>query len=122
MVMAAYSTSREVPSFAQAKGLQLYLDEVRRLPRLEATEEAQLLQRVGRGDTEALDEMTVRNLRLVADIITDDSAEDAAIFARLERGNQALLEAIVAFAGSGRRNFCSYARSHIRRTIRGLIQ
>jgi RNA polymerase primary sigma factor len=122
MVMAAYSTSQEVPSLTQATGLQLYLNEVRRLPRLEATEEAQLLQRVGRGDTEALDEMTVRNLRLVADIIADDSAEDAAIFARLERGNQALLEAIVAFAGSGRRNFRSYARSHIRRTIRGLIQ
>jgi DNA-directed RNA polymerase sigma subunit (sigma70/sigma32) len=122
MVMAAYSTTHETLNPSQMPGLQLYLEEIRRLPRMEATEETRLLQRVGRGDTEALDQMTVRNLRLVADILADENAEDAAIFARLERGNQALLEAIITFAGSGRRNFRSYAQSHIRRTIRGLVQ
>ena len=120
--MAAYGTVHETLNPSEATGLHLYLDEVRRLPQLEPTEEARLLARVGRGDTEALDEVTVRNLRLVAEIISDDTAEDATIFARLERGNQALLEAIVSFAGSGRRSFRSYARSYIRRTIRSLIR
>ncbi|MCX5684749.1 MAG: hypothetical protein NT049_13820 [Planctomycetota bacterium] len=119
--MAAYSTTETAANLGPPMGLRLYFEEVRRLPPLEPTEEARLLARVGLGDTEALDEITVRNLRLVAEIIADDSAEDAAIFAQLERGNQALLEAIVSFAGSGRRNFRAYARSHIRRTIRGLM-
>ena len=120
--MAAYSTNGRAPGLAHPTGLQLYLEEVRRLPRMEPTEETQILQRVGRGDTEALDQMTVRNLGLVADVVADEPAQDDAIFDRLERGNQALLEAIVSFASSGRRNFRSYARSRIRRTIRGLMQ
>jgi DNA-directed RNA polymerase sigma subunit (sigma70/sigma32) len=122
MLMAAYGAVHETLNASEASGLHLYLDEVRRLPQLEPTEEARLLARVGLGDTAAVDEVTVRNLRLVAEIIADDTAEDATIFARLERGNQALLEAIVSFAGSGRRSFRSYARSYIRRTIRGLMQ
>jgi DNA-directed RNA polymerase sigma subunit (sigma70/sigma32) len=121
MAMAAYSTTQAASDLAQPKGLLLYFEEVRRLPQLEPTEESRLLARVGLGDTEALDQMTVRNLRLVAEIIADENAEDAAIFAQLERGNQALLEAIVSFAGSGHRNFRAYARRHIRRTIRGLM-
>ena len=119
--MAAYSTNEGAPGLTHPTGLQLYLEEVRRLPRLEPTEEARLLARVGRGDTEALDEMTVRNLGLVADVVVDEPAEDDAIFDRLERGNRALLEAIVSFASSGRRDFRSYARSRILRTIRGLM-
>lgn len=120
--MAAYSTAEGSASLARPPGLQLYLDEVRRLPRLEPTEEARLLRRASRGDTEALDQMAVRNLGLVADVVAREADEGGAIFDRLERGNQALLEAIVTFARSGCRDFRSYARSYIRRTIRGLMQ
>jgi len=120
--MAAYRSAQGLPNDPKTAGLRVYLEEVRRLPRLEPTEEARLLKRVGRGDTEALDEMTVRNLGLVADVVADEPAQDDAIFDRLERGNQALLEAIITFPSSGRRDFRSYARSRILRTIRGLMQ
>jgi DNA-directed RNA polymerase sigma subunit (sigma70/sigma32) len=122
MAMAAYRSAHEPTNAPKAAGLRVYLEEVRRLPRMEPTEESRLLKRVGRGDTEALDEMTVRNLGLVADVVVDEPAEDDAIFDRLERGNQALLEAIITFPSSGRRDFRSYARSRILRTIRGLMQ
>ena len=120
--MAPYRLAHATLNGPQTAGLQLYLAEIRRLPRLEPTEEARLLRRIGHGDTGALDEMAVRNLGLVADVVAHEADEDGGIFDRLERGNQALLEAIIAFARSGRRDFRSYARSYIRRTIRGLMQ
>jgi len=120
--MASYRLAHATLNGPQTAGLQLYLAEIRRLPRLEPTEEARLLRRIGRGDTEALDEMTVRNLGLVADVVASEAADDDAVFDRLERGNQALVEAIVTFPRSGRRDFRSYARARIRLTLRGAMQ
>ena len=106
------------PSVAPAAGLQLYLEEVRRLAPLEPAEEMRLLRRARRGDLAALGEITVRNLGLVAGVVTQEHGEKDAILAHLEKGNQALLEAIRTFGASGCRSFRRYARSHIRRTIR----
>jgi len=101
-----------------ANGLDVYLAEVRRLPPPSAAEEARLLRRIGLGDSAALDELAVRNLGLVADIVVRDHADHDSIVARLDRGNQALLEAIASFPSSGHRDFRAYVRSHIQRTMR----
>jgi DNA-directed RNA polymerase sigma subunit (sigma70/sigma32) len=101
---------------AEAKGLRLYLEEVRRVSPPDPAEEEQLFRRIRRGDLRAVDEVAVRNLGLVADVVTGQGADGVAAD-RLDQGNRALVEAIAAFAAGGCGTFRDYARSRICRAV-----
>ena len=104
---------------AESKGFRLYLEEVKRVAPFSPPETKALVFRVRNGDLRAIDEMAVRNLRLVVDVVMRSGAGGNRIPEQLEKGNLALLKAIVSFASSGKRDFRAYARRRIRREVQG---
>jgi DNA-directed RNA polymerase sigma subunit (sigma70/sigma32) len=105
---------------SDAAGLRLYLAEVSHLDPPRGRDDARLLGRMRRGDRAALDEMALRHLGLVAEVVQQECRNEAECLEMLEEGNQALLQAIVSYskekAGG---DFRRHTRSFIRRAIGG---
>jgi len=85
------------PGFTQPPGLALYCAEVLRVPHPTPAEERRLVARMRHGDRDALDEMAIRHLGLVIEIIEERRRPAADPFELLEVGNLSLLSALKAF-------------------------
>ena len=101
--------------------VQIYLEEVERIPLLSAQEFHTLLTRAGAGDEEAQTELVNANLRLVVNIARKYIGRGAAFSDLIQEGNIGLLKAVKKFSTKGSPTFIEYAQECIEKAIeRGL--
>jgi DNA-directed RNA polymerase sigma subunit (sigma70/sigma32) len=106
-----------LPAAEHAGGIRLYLQEIRRMEYLPVHEEQKLLARVRRGEMDAVGEIAFRNLRLVGDVVQTECPRDTDLLALLEKGNHALVQAILSFGAACDRSFREYATAIIRTAV-----
>ena len=88
-----------------SEDVELYLEEVRRIPLLGAQEFHTLLLRAADGDEEAQLELVNANLRLVVNIARNYTGQGVAFCDLIQEGNIGLMKAVKKFTtkGSARR-------------------
>jgi len=102
--------------------LKLYQEQVRRLAPPSAKETRRLLKRVRHGDKRARDEMALRHLGLVVELVEERRPKDPDVLGLLEAGNLALVAAIETFDPAGKDDFRASARSYIWRAIERVVR
>ena len=97
--------------------VQIYLEEVERIPLLSAQEFHTLLTRAGSGDEDAQVELVNANLRLVVNIARKYTGRGAAFSDLIQEGNIGLLKAVKKFSTKGSPTFIEYAEECIEKAI-----
>lgn len=101
--------------------VEIYLEEVRRIPLLSAQEFHTLLLRAADGDEDAQLELVNANLRLVVNIAQNYKGQGAAFSDLIQEGNIGLMKAVKKFSTKGSATFIEYAEECIEKAIvRGL--
>ena len=104
-----------------AEDVELYLEEVRRIPLLGAQEFHTLLLRAADGDEDAQLELVNANLRLVVNIARKYAGQGVAFSDLIQEGNIGLMKAVKKFTTKGSATFIDYAEKCIEKAIvRGL--
>lgn len=104
-----------------AENVELYLEEVRRIPLLSAQEFHTLLLRAADGDEDAQLELVNANLRLVVNIARNYAGKGVAFSDLIQEGNIGLMKAVKKFTTKGSATFIDYAEECIEQAIvRGL--
>ncbi|MBQ7723707.1 MAG: sigma-70 family RNA polymerase sigma factor [Selenomonadaceae bacterium] len=104
-----------------SEDVELYLEEVRRIPLLTAQEFHMLLLRAADGDEDAQSELVNANLRLVVNIARNYIGHGAAFSDLIQEGNIGLMKAVKKFSTKGSATFIEYAEECIEAAIvRGL--
>jgi RNA polymerase primary sigma factor len=100
-------------------GLQLYLNQINRVPLLNAEREKELARRLIReNDPAARDEMVGANLRLVVNIAKNYANRGLALQDLIEEGNIGLLKAVEGFNPEMNIRFSTYASWWIKQAIK----
>jgi DNA-directed RNA polymerase sigma subunit (sigma70/sigma32) len=102
---------------AEAEGLRMYREQVRRLRTLGPGEEEELLSRAREGDRGAAGELAWAYLRHVVEIVDARRPGRGEVLDLLEVGNSALVQAIATFRADHHADFGSYARSTIHEAL-----
>lgn len=97
--------------------VEIYLEEVRRIPLLTAQEFHTLLLRAADGDEESQLELVNANLRLVVNIARKYVGYGAAFSDLIQEGNIGLMKAVRKFATKGSATFIEYAEECIEAAI-----
>jgi RNA polymerase primary sigma factor len=97
--------------------LQLFLNEVRRYPLLNAAEEVELAKRIERGDMEAKERMINSNLRLVVSLAKKYQGHDLPLLDLIQEGIFGLIRAAEKFDWRKGYKFSTYATFWIRQAI-----
>ena len=101
--------------------VEIYLEEVRRIPLLSAQEFHTLLLRAADGDEDAQLELVNANLRLVVNIAQNYIDQGVAFSDLIQEGNIGLMKAVKKFSTKGSATFIEYAEECIETAIvRGL--
>ena len=101
--------------------LQLFLNEIRRYPLLDADEEVELAKRIERGDVAAKERMINSNLRLVVSLAKKYQGQDLSLLDLIQEGILGLIRAAEKFDWRKGYKFSTYATFWIRQAIqRGL--
>lgn len=101
--------------------VELYLEEVQRIPLLSAQEFHMLLLRAADGDEDAQTELVNANLRLVVNIARKYIGHGVAFSDLIQEGNLGLMKAVKKFTTKGPATFIEYAEECIESAIvRGL--
>lgn len=104
-----------------SEDVELYLEEVRRIPLLGAQEFHTLLLRAADGDEDAQLELVNANLRLVVNIARNYIGQGAPLCDLIQEGNLGLMKAVKKFTTKGSATFIEYAEECIEKAIvRGL--
>ena len=104
-----------------SEDVELYLEEVRRIPLLGAQEFHTLLIRAADGDEDAQIELVNANLRLVVNIARNYVGQGVAFPDLIQEGNIGLMKAVKKFSTKGSATFIEYAEECIESAIvRGL--
>ncbi|MBR0288051.1 MAG: sigma-70 family RNA polymerase sigma factor, partial [Selenomonadaceae bacterium] len=104
-----------------SEDVELYLEEVRRIPLLGAQEFHTLLLRAADGDEDAQLELVNANLRLVVNIARKYIGRGAPFCDLIQEGNIGLMKAVKKFSTKGSATFIEYAEECIEKAIvRGL--
>ena len=104
-----------------SEDVELYLEEVQRIPLLGAQEFHTLLLRAADGDEDAQLELVNANLRLVVNIARKYIGQGAAFCDLIQEGNIGLMKAVKKFSTKGSATFIEYAEQCIESAIvRGL--
>ena len=104
-----------------SEDVEIYLEEVRRIPLLGAQEFHTLLLRAADGDEDAQLELVNANLRLVVNIARNYIGQGAAFSDLIQEGNIGLMKAVKKFSTKGSATFIEYAEECIEKAIvRGL--
>lgn len=118
------SLSRRRPSSSAAPGgdlLKQYLNEISRVPLLDAVQERKLANKVRRGDEEARQALISANLRLVVFVAKRFANRGMSLLDLIEEGNLGLIHAVGKFRPAKGFRFSTYATWWIRQSIqRGL--
>ncbi|MBQ3326066.1 RNA polymerase sigma factor RpoD [Candidatus Saccharibacteria bacterium] len=109
-------TVDNVDAFAD-DSVRLYLREIGKIPLLTPEEEADLAQRVLKGDKKAKDKLAEANMRLVVSIAKRYSGRGLDFLDLIQEGNTGLLRAVEKFDPSKGFKFSTYATWWIRQAI-----
>lgn len=109
-------TVDNVDSFAD-DSVRLYLREIGKIPLLSLEEEAELAQRIVKGDKKAKDKMVESNMRLVVSIAKRYSGRGLDFLDLIQEGNTGLLRAVDKFDPEKGFKFSTYATWWIRQAI-----
>src|SRR5664279_148081 len=82
---------------ANAEPIQIYLQEIGRVPLLTPQQESDLAKRIKRGDRKAREHMIKANLRLVVKIAHDYDALGLPLLDLISEGNIGLMKAVERF-------------------------
>ncbi len=109
-------TAENVDSFAD-DSVRLYLREIGKIPLLTPDEEAELAQRIVKGDKKAKDKMVESNMRLVVSIAKRYGGRGLDFLDLIQEGNTGLLRAVEKFDPAKGFKFSTYATWWVRQAI-----
>ncbi len=109
-------TAENVDAFAD-DSVRLYLREIGKIPLLTAEEEADLAQRIIKGDKKAKDKMVEANMRLVVSIAKRYGGRGLDFLDLIQEGNTGLLRAVDKFDPKKGFKFSTYATWWVRQAI-----
>ena len=109
-------TPENVDSFAD-DSVRLYLREIGKIPLLTPEEEADLAQRIVKGDKKAKDKMVESNMRLVVSIAKRYGGRGLDVLDLIQEGNTGLLRAVEKFDPDKGFKFSTYATWWVRQAI-----
>ncbi len=109
-------TAENVDSFAD-DSVRLYLREIGKIPLLTTEEEAELAQRIVKGDKKAKDKMVESNMRLVVSIAKRYGGRGLDFLDLIQEGNTGLLRAVEKFDPEKGFKFSTYATWWVRQAI-----
>lgn len=109
-------TAENVDSFAD-DSVRLYLREIGKIPLLTPEEEADLAQRIVKGDKAAKDKMVESNMRLVVSIAKRYGGRGLDFLDLIQEGNTGLLRAVEKFDPEKGFKFSTYATWWVRQAI-----
>lgn len=109
-------TADNVDAFAD-DSVRLYLREIGKIPLLTPEEEADLAQRIVKGDKKAKDKMVESNMRLVVSIAKRYGGRGLDFLDLIQEGNTGLLRAVEKFDPDKGFKFSTYATWWIRQAI-----
>ena len=109
-------TAENVDAFAD-DSVRLYLREIGKIPLLTPEEEAELAQRIVKGDKKAKDKMVESNMRLVVSIAKRYGGRGLDFLDLIQEGNTGLLRAVDKFDPAKGFKFSTYATWWVRQAI-----
>ena len=109
-------TAENVDAFAD-DSVRLYLREIGKIPLLTPEEEADLAQRIVKGDKKAKDKMVESNMRLVVSIAKRYGGRGLDFLDLIQEGNTGLLRAVEKFDPDKGFKFSTYATWWVRQAI-----
>ncbi|MDO4747003.1 MAG: RNA polymerase sigma factor RpoD [Candidatus Saccharibacteria bacterium] len=109
-------TAENVDAFAD-DSVRMYLREIGKIPLLTAEEEADLAQRIVKGDKKAKDKMVESNMRLVVSIAKRYGGRGLDFLDLIQEGNTGLLRAVDKFDPAKGFKFSTYATWWVRQAI-----
>lgn len=109
-------TAENVDAFAD-DSVRLYLREIGKIPLLTPEEEADLAQRIVKGDKKAKDKMVESNMRLVVSIAKRYGGRGLDFLDLIQEGNTGLLRAVEKFDPAKGFKFSTYATWWVRQAI-----
>ena len=109
-------TAENVDAFAD-DSVRLYLREIGKIPLLTPEEEADLAQRIIKGDKKAKDKMVESNMRLVVSIAKRYGGRGLDFLDLIQEGNTGLLRAVDKFDPEKGFKFSTYATWWVRQAI-----
>lgn len=109
-------TAENVDAFAD-DSVRLYLREIGKIPLLTPEEEADLAQRIVKGDKKAKDKMVESNMRLVVSIAKRYGGRGLDFLDLIQEGNTGLLRAVDKFDPGKGFKFSTYATWWVRQAI-----
>ena len=109
-------TPENVDAFAD-DSVRLYLREIGKIPLLTPEEEADLAQRIVKGDKKAKDKMVESNMRLVVSIAKRYGGRGLDFLDLIQEGNTGLLRAVEKFDPDKGFKFTTYATWWVRQAI-----
>ena len=101
----------------EAEDIEIYLEEVKRIPLLSAQEFHTLLIRSADGDEDAQTELVNANLRLVVEVAKNYVGHGTAFSDLIQDGNVGLIKAVKKFSTKGSATFTEYAETCIEAAI-----
>lgn len=101
----------------ESLALDKYLNDISKIPLLNAEDETRLAQRIKQGDTEALDILTKSNLRFVVSVAKQYQNQGLSLSDLINEGNLGLMKAARRFDETKGFKFISYAVWWIRQSI-----
>ena len=107
----------ENPNTLEAGDIEIYLEEVKRIPLLSAQEFHTLLIHAAGGDENAQLELVNANLRLVVDVAKNYVGHGIAFSDLIQEGNVGLIKAVKKFSTKGSATFTEYAETCIEAAI-----
>lgn len=109
-------TAENVDAFAD-DSVRLYLREIGKIPLLTPEEEAELAQKIVKGDKKAKDKMVEANMRLVVSIAKRYGGRGLDFLDLIQEGNTGLLRAVDKFDPEKGFKFSTYATWWVRQAI-----
>ncbi len=109
-------TAENVDAFAD-DSVRLYLREIGKIPLLTPEEEAELAERIVKGDKKAKDKMVESNMRLVVSIAKRYGGRGLDFLDLIQEGNTGLLRAVEKFDPEKGFKFSTYATWWVRQAI-----
>lgn len=109
-------TAENVDAFAD-DSVRMYLREIGKIPLLTPEEEADLAQRIVKGDKKAKDKMVEANMRLVVSIAKRYGGRGLDFLDLIQEGNTGLLRAVEKFDPDKGFKFSTYATWWVRQAI-----
>lgn len=101
----------------ESLSLDKYLNDIGKIPMLNADEEADLAQRIRAGDKDALEKLTKSNLRFVVSVAKQYQNQGLSLSDLINEGNVGLMKAAKRFDETKGFKFISYAVWWIRQSI-----